>query len=197
MQRYQYGLQESIKQSNFIFESVDLLYYHLHETSLKWDKLYIKSPEWLKNKRATINLKNIDNNCFQYVITAALDYDKIENHPERISNIRSFVTKCDWKNIDFLLRSKDWKKFEQNNKTIALNILHVPRNTKQIRLVYKSKYNPKRNNQVNLLMITNGKKWHYLAVKNLSRLLRGIAANHNRDFYYLNCFHSYITRDRL
>ena len=46
-------------------------------------------------------------------------------------------------------------------------------------------------------MITNGKKWHYLAVKNLSRLLRGIAANHNRDFYYLNCFYSYITRDRL
>ena len=44
-------------------------------------------------------------------------------------------------------------------------------------------------------MITNGKKWDYLAVKNLSRLLRGIAANHNRDFYY--CFHSYITRDRL
>ena len=46
----------------------------------------------------------------------------------------------------------------------------------------KSKYNPKSHNQVNLLMITNGKKWHYLAVKNLSRLLRGIAANHNRDF---------------
>ena len=77
--------------------------------------MYIKSPEWLKNETATINLKNIDNNCFRYVITAALDYDKIENRPERISNIRSFVTKCDWKNIDFLSRSKDWKKFEQNN----------------------------------------------------------------------------------
>ena len=46
-------------------------------------------------------------------------------------------------------------------------------------------------------MITNGKKWHYLAVKNLSRLLRRITSNLNGDFYYLNCFHSYSTENRL
>ena len=40
-------------------------------------------------------------------------------------------------------------------------------------------------------MITDGKKWHYLAVKSLSALLRGITSNHNRDFYCLNCFYSY------
>ena len=78
----------------------------------------------------------------------------------------------------------DWKKFEQNNKTITLNILFVPHNTKTIRLAYKSKYNRKRENQVVLLMITDDKKWHYLAlisvrttngynrpVRSLSRLL--------------------------
>ena len=59
----------------------------------------------------------------------------------------------------------DQKKFEQNNKTIALNILFVPHNTKTIRLAYKSKYNRKRENQVVLLMITDGKKWHYLPLK--------------------------------
>ena len=46
-------------------------------------------------------------------------------------------------------------------------------------------------------MITNGKKWHYLAVKNLSRLLKGITSNHVGDFYCLNCFHSYNTENRL
>ena len=46
-------------------------------------------------------------------------------------------------------------------------------------------------------MITDGKKWHYLAVKSLSALLRGITSNHNRDFYCLNCFHSYSTKDKL
>ena len=54
-----------------------------------------------------------------------------------------------------------------------------------------------RDNQVILLMITDGEKWHYLAVKNLRRLLRGITSNHNGDFYCLNCFHSYSTENRL
>ena len=46
-------------------------------------------------------------------------------------------------------------------------------------------------------MITDGKKWHYLAVKNLSALLRGITGNNNGDFYYLNCFRSYTTKNKL
>ena len=46
-------------------------------------------------------------------------------------------------------------------------------------------------------MITDGKKWHYLSVKKLSALLRGITSNHDGDFYWLNCPHSYRTKDRL
>ena len=47
-------------------------------------------------------------------------------------------------------------------------------------------------------MITNDdKNWHYLAVKSISRLLRGITSNHDGDFYCLNCFHSYTTKKRL
>ena len=86
--------------------------------------------------------------------------------------------------------------FEQNNKTIALNILFVLYNTEKIRLVYKSKHNFARKNQVILLMITDGKKWHYLVVKSVPALLRGITSNHNGDFYSLNCFHSYSTEKK-
>ena len=46
-------------------------------------------------------------------------------------------------------------------------------------------------------MITNGIKEHYLVVKGSSALLRGITSNHNGDFYCLNCFHSYSTKNRL
>ena len=48
-----------------------------------------------------------------------------------------------------------------------------------------------------LLMISNGKNWHYLAVKSLSRLLRGISSKNNSDYYCLNCFHSYRTKNKL
>ena len=66
---------------------------------------------------------------------------------------------------------KDWKKFELKNKSIALNILFVPYNTKEVRHTYKSEYNFKRENQIILLLITDGEKWHYLAVKTLCSLL--------------------------
>ena len=129
---------------SFVIESVDSLSYYIHKINLKRGKSYLKSPEWILNKRATINPKNKDNKCFQYAITAALNHQKIENHPERISNIKPFIDQYNWKDIDFLAGIKDWKKFKQNNKTIALNILYVPPNTKTINLAYKSKYNRKR-----------------------------------------------------
>ena len=47
-------------------------------------------------------------------------------------------------------------------------------------------------------MITDDDKdWHYLAVKSISALLRGITSNNNRDFYCLNCLHSYRTKEKL
>ena len=73
----------------------------------------------------------------------------------------------------------------------------MPHNTEKRCHVYKSKYNLTRENQVILLMITDGEKWHYLAVKKLSALLRAITSNHNRDFYCLNCFCAYTTENKL
>ena len=46
-------------------------------------------------------------------------------------------------------------------------------------------------------MITDDKKWHYLAVKSLSALFRGITSNNNGNFYCLNCFCSYRTENAL
>ena len=46
-------------------------------------------------------------------------------------------------------------------------------------------------------MITDGEKWHYLVVKNLSGLLKGITSTHEKYFYCLNSFHSYRTKSKL
>ena len=59
------------------------------------------------------------------------------------------------KDIELPSYSKDRKKFEQNNKSIALNIVFVPYNTNQIRQGYISKYNIERDIQLILSMITN------------------------------------------
>ena len=174
---YDLNLQEKMKRSDFAFDGVI-------------------SPQWLKNKKSTINPKNNDDKCFQYAVTLELNLNSIDNHPERISKIKPFIDQYNWKGIDFPAMSKDWKKFESNNE-IALNILYVPHNTKKINIAYKSKHNLTREKQVILLMIRNGEKWHYLTVKNLSGLLRGITSNHNADFYCLNCFCAYSTKNKL
>ena len=196
LQRYQENLKEKMKGLDFAFDRVNYLYYNFNKISISRGGSYIDSPRWLKDKKSTVNQKNNDNKCFQYAVTLALNIDKINDHPERISKIKPFIEKYNWKDIDFPSTSKDWKKFEVNNE-VALNILHVPHGTKKIEIAYKSKHNLTREKQVILLMISNDENWHYLIVKNLSRLLRGITSNHDGDFYCLNCFHSYGTKNKL
>ena len=75
LQRYQEGLEESVKGSEFVFDSIDLLYYKLHKISLNRGGSYIDSTEWLKNKKATINPKNNDGKYFQFAITEALNHE--------------------------------------------------------------------------------------------------------------------------
>ena len=127
---HQEGLETKVKGSQFVFESANLLYYSLHKTSLNRNaESYIDFPSWIKHKGATLNPKNKDNECFKYAITVALNHERIKNDPQRISKIKSFIDQYEWKGIEFPSHSKDWKNFEQNNKTIALNILFAPYNT--------------------------------------------------------------------
>ena len=46
-------------------------------------------------------------------------------------------------------------------------------------------------------MIADGEKWHYLAVNKLSTLRKGIISKHKGDFYCLNCFNSYSTKEKF
>ena len=64
LENYHKDLEESFKGSEFNFDSVDLLYYHLQKICLKRGGSNIDSPEWLKNKKATRNPKDNDDNCF-------------------------------------------------------------------------------------------------------------------------------------
>ena len=89
-------LEESIKISYFITDSVDSLYYHLNKISPgRKGRSYIDSPKWLKNKKATINSKHNDDNCFRYGLTVALNYGNIKKYPQRILKIRPFINQYD------------------------------------------------------------------------------------------------------
>ena len=158
-------------------------------------KLELCSFEWLRSKKKSITNED---NCFQNALNDSLDYQRIKKDLQRISKLKSYINQYNWKDIKFPSDKEDWNKFEQNNKEIALNVLFVPHNKKETELAYTSKCNYKLEKQVILLIITDkNNKWHYLAVKRLSALFRGITSSNNGDFYCLNCFHSYRTFNNL
>ena len=105
--RYQEGLETKMKRSQFVFESVDLLCYSLHKKNLNRARSCKDSPSWLKNKRATLNQKNKDNECFKHAMTVALNHERIKNDPQRISKIKAFIDQYKWKEIEFPSHSKD------------------------------------------------------------------------------------------
>ena len=138
--------------------------YHIHKTSLRRGNSYIKSPEWIADKKATINPKIEGNRCFEYSMSVPLHHKEIKNHPEIKSRIHYYFSwDYNWEGIQFPAGIKDWKRFEKNNETVALNVLVVLHN--EIKITYKSKYNHTCKNQIVLLMITDGEQWHYISLK--------------------------------
>ena len=85
-----------MKGSNFIFDLVQLLYYKCHKINFKRDGSYLESPNWIKSKKATINLENEDDKCIQYAATISLNYGRIMWNSDRVSNIKPFINKYDW-----------------------------------------------------------------------------------------------------
>ena len=125
------------------------------------------SPDWIASKKATINPKNEkDNKCFQWSIIAGLNYNIIkEKELKKLLKFRRIDT-------DFSSHQRNWENFEQENNSIALNVLFVSYNSEEIKLAYKWSYN-KRINQAILLMINDeANNCCYFAVKNLSELIK-------------------------
>ena len=110
LQRFEENLQEKMRGSDFEFDGINFFNYNFNKTNVYRGGSYTDSPKWLKDKKSAINPKNNDHKCFPYAATLALNFDNINNHPEKISKIRPFIDQYNWKDIDFSATSKDWKK---------------------------------------------------------------------------------------
>ena len=110
-----------MRRSDFIFESVQRLYY-------KFNKINFKPG-------------------------GSLNYGEIKWNLERVSNNKLYIMKYNWKWRNYPTKIDDWKTFEKNTPTIALNILHIKE--KEICPVYILKHNSTHVKQIIVLMIPN------------------------------------------
>ena len=97
---------------------------------------------------------------FSVLLTLPLNYNKIKK-----KEFENIFEKNKHEDTDFSSHKRDWENFEQNNESIALNVLFASQNSEEITLVYKSEHNFKRKNNVLLLMINDDEKYYYFAVK--------------------------------
>ena len=121
LQKYQDNLNEKMRGSDFVFNGINYFNYDFNRASISKGGSYIDSPKWLKDKKSTVNQKN-DNKCFQYATTLALNFNKINKDPQRISKIKPFIENYKWYDFNFPAAKKDWNRFEVDNKNVALNM---------------------------------------------------------------------------
>ena len=143
-----------IKGSDCVFESVDLMDYKLPRVRLNRGGSYIKSSEWLENKKATINPKNKnDDECLRWSIISALNYNDIMK-----KEFENIFKKIKQEDKDFWSHQRDWENVEQDNESIALNVLFSSKNSEEITLLYKSEHSSEwlRSKKES---ITNEDKW--------------------------------------
>ena len=104
--KYQIG-NHSLLNSRFIFEEVLYMDINIHQLNLTRGSSYLPLPEWLARKKAIINPKNEYQECFKWAVIVALEFQNIESHPERISNLIKFSNKYDWSGLGFPVSFKD------------------------------------------------------------------------------------------
>ena len=66
--------------------------------------------------------------------------------------------------------TKETEKYEQENNSIALNVLFVSHNSEEIKLAYKSTYNKQKNQVILLIINDEANNYYCFAIKNLSEL---------------------------
>ena len=195
----QYGsVSSKLKSSGFVFNRIVGMTCHCNKVDLNRGSSYFDAPDWIKNKGCIINPQNKDDKCFIYAVTLSLHHHQIDFHPERISKIKPFINKYNWDQIQCPATNKDWETFEKNNPDVALNVLFVDLENKE-KKVYQSfisKFNLSRNKIADILILRDNEKSHYVAIKSLPALLRGITSKHNGDFYCRNCLNSFRTENK-
>ena len=186
----------ALRNSKFVFDRVLHMDIDFHRLNLTRGSSYVPLPDWLTKKKAIINPKNSDMECFKWAVIAAMNWEEIGNNPERVSKLRRYEGDFDLSDIEFPVSFRDINKFERNNE-IGVNILAIE--NKKIYIRRKGRYY---NRIVNLMLIAdvgNPNKKHYFAVKLLSRLLSKQNTKHKEAQHFcsncLNGFESEIIRD--
>ena len=161
---------------------------------------YSKLPPTIAKKKAVINIKNEDDQCFKWAITRALN--PTDKNPDRITKeLREQSEKLNWDGITFPVKIKDISVWEKNNET-KVNVFGYDEDSRKLYAIKISDQHTsvvvdeeKDKKFVNLYLHDDN---HYCAIKNLGRLVSSQMSNHQHKKYFcLNCMNGFGSEKTL
>ena len=179
--------------SNWVLERVLSLDVQMTQYIPLRGRSYIPLPKILANKKAIINMKNDDNECFKWCVTRALF--PADKHPERIDkNLRENSKRLNWNGLKFPIDVKQITHFEKSNQNISINVFGFQEVVYPLK-IFKA---PERQHQINLLLIADCEKKHYCLIKDMSKLLSRQITKHNGSIHIcLRCLNAFQTNEKL
>ena len=179
--------------SNWVLERVLSLDVQMTQYIPLRGRSYIPLPKILANKKAIINMKNDDNECFKWCVTRALF--PADKHPERIDkNLRENSKRLNWNGLKFPIDVKQITHFEKSNQNISINVFGFQEVVYPLK-IFKA---PERQHQINLLLIADCEKKHYCLIKDMSKLLSSQITKHNGSIHIcLRCLNAFQTNEKL
>jgi hypothetical protein len=174
---------------------IDLLNHDLYVN--KYDPLvarsYIKLPDEIQNKKATINIQNSDDKCFIYCLGRALDPSPEKNHLDRVSkHLKAVCESLGCNNIKTPVSEKDLPNIESQFK-ISINLFsHSDEHIYPIRITQSVA-----EKHVDLLVTSNSETNHYVWIKNFNRLCYSVTKNKTKKFFCKHCIQHFASESIL
>ena len=138
----------ALSNSRFVFDEVLHMDVDFHQLNLTRGSSYLPLPDCLAHKKAIINPKNVDRECFKWAVITASRWEEIDRDPQSISKLKKFEADFDWSGIGFLASFRDIKGFEFRNQ-ISINILAI-----EDRQIYICRKGDNYQRTINLMLIT-------------------------------------------
>ena len=146
-----------------------------------------------KTKKATINIKNEDDNCFIYCLGRALDPFPEKAHLESVSkHLKSVCETLGLKNIKTPVNEQDLPKIEKQFN-ISINLFsHMNSDIYPIRVTQSIA-----EKHVDLLITLNSETNHYVLIKNFNKLCFKVTKNHGKKYFCEHCIQHFTSEERL
>ena len=157
---------------------------------------FIPSPDCIKNTHCCLNIQNEDELCFLYCVAASalkIDYKK---QPHRTHHYLNAIKDFNIDGLTFPLPPNQIPKFEKQNQDYSVNVFYLDEETNTI-MPMKLTKERERKYHVDLLLLSEEDKRHYILIRNLSGLYNDKSKHDGKCFPCRYCFQRLSTAERL